>query len=48
MSTEGLTMMLITEITVTLITAYFFFKILFSKKHEEPDSYSDNDDAIVK
>jgi hypothetical protein len=47
MSTEGLSMMLITEITVTLITAYFFFKILFTKKHEEPDSYIGNDDEIV-
>lgn len=48
MSTDGHTMMLVTEIAVTLITAYFFFKILFTKKHEEPDSYSGNDDEIVQ
>lgn len=38
MSTEGLSMMLITEGLVTLLTAYFFFKILFSKKPLENDS----------
>jgi len=48
MSTEGLSMMLVTEITVTLITAYFFFKILFTKKIQETDSYTGNDDEIVQ
>lgn len=43
MSAEGLTMMLATEITVTLITAYFFFKILRTPKKQEPDSFSEND-----
>jgi hypothetical protein len=43
MSTEGLTMMLVTEITVTLITAFFFFKILKTPNKQEPDSYSEND-----
>lgn len=44
MSTEGLTMMLVTEITVTLITVYFFLKILNTPNKAEPDSYSENDD----
>jgi hypothetical protein len=44
MSTEGLTMMLVTEITVTLITVYFFLKILKTPNKAEPDSYSENDD----
>lgn len=43
MSTEGLTMMLATEITVTLITLYFFLKILRTPNKQEPDSYSEND-----
>lgn len=43
MSTEGLTMMLATEITVTLITVYFFIKILKTPKKQEPDSFSEND-----
>lgn len=48
MSTEGLTMMLVTEITVTLITAYFFFKVLVSKKQDGPDANSANDDETVQ
>ena len=48
MSKEGLTMMLVTEITVTLITAYFFFKILVNKKQEGPDANSANDDETVQ
>jgi hypothetical protein len=44
MSTSGLTMMLFTEISITVITAYFFYKVLTSKPNEEPDSYLNNDD----
>lgn len=44
MSTGALTMMLVTEITITVITAYFFYKVLTIKKHDEPDSYTENDD----
>jgi hypothetical protein len=46
MSTSGLITMLVTEISITLITGYFFFKVLFDKPKSEPDSYSDNDDEI--
>jgi hypothetical protein len=28
---------------VTIVTAYFFFKVLFSKPNEEPDSFTEND-----
>lgn len=44
MSTGALTMMLVTEITITLITAFFFYKVLTTKKHGEPDSFTENDD----
>jgi len=44
MSTGALTMMLVTEITITLITGYFFYKVLTMKKNEEEDSYTENDD----
>jgi hypothetical protein len=44
MTTGALTMMLVTEITITVITAYFFYKVLTTKKHPEPDSYTENDD----
>jgi len=43
MSSSGLITMLVTEISITLITGYFFFKVLFGKPKSEPDSYSDND-----
>jgi hypothetical protein len=44
MSTGALTMMLITEISVVIITAFFFYKVLTTKKHSEPDSFTENDD----
>lgn len=34
MSTGALTMMLVTEITITVITAFFFYKGCTTKKHE--------------
>lgn len=43
MTTSGLITMLITEIGITLITGFFFFKVLFTKPNPEPDSYLDND-----
>jgi len=35
MSSSGLITMLITEISVTAITAFFFYKVLVSKPNEE-------------
>ncbi len=32
MSTDALIFMIIVQGTVTVVTAYFFFKVLFSKK----------------
>jgi hypothetical protein len=35
--------MLLTQVTVTCVTVYFFFKVLRTPPRKEPDSYSDND-----
>ncbi len=43
MSTSALTMMLTTQIVVTAITIYFFYKVLKTPPRKEPDSFSDND-----
>ena len=44
MSDAGLSMMLITEGLVTLVTMYFFFKILFSKKSEKKETNLQDDE----
>lgn len=44
MSTIALTMMLVTVGLVTIITGYFFWKVLVTPPKPEPDSYEDNDD----
>jgi hypothetical protein len=43
MSTAALTMMLVTEIVITLVTVYFFYKVLTTPPKPEPDSFSEND-----
>jgi len=45
MNSTALTMMLVTEITVTCITVYFFYRVLRTPPNAEPDSYSENDDV---
>lgn len=44
MTTSALIMMLGWMGIVTIITGYFFYKVLTLKKKPEPDSYSENDD----
>ncbi len=44
MKTEALIMMLITLSAITVVTVYFFYKVLTTKPKQEPDSYSKNDD----
>lgn len=36
-------MMLVTEILVTVVTVYFFVKVLRTPPKDEPDSYTQND-----
>lgn len=44
MSTSALVLMISVWVCVTLITGYFFYRVLTSKKHSEPDSFTENDD----
>lgn len=43
MTDSAFWMMLITQVTVTAITAFFFMKVLRTPPKSEPDSYEDND-----
>lgn len=45
MNTGALIMMLVTVSAITIVTAYFFYRVLTSKPKQEPDSYSENDDV---
>ncbi|HRN40957.1 MAG: hypothetical protein KF732_00890 [Flavobacteriales bacterium] len=44
MNTSALIMMITTEVIVTLVTGYFFLRVLKTPPKPEPDSYIDNDD----
>jgi len=44
MNTSALVLMSSVMLVVTIITAYFFYKVLTVPKKPEPDSYSENDD----
>jgi heme/copper-type cytochrome/quinol oxidase subunit 2 len=43
MNTDALITMLAVQIPVTLITIYFFWKVLKTPPKKEPDSFTDND-----
>ena len=44
MNTSALILMVLTQLTVTAFTIYFFRMVLKSPKRPEPDSYDENDD----
>ena len=44
MNTSALVLMILSMGTVTLLTGYFFYRVLTSKKRPEPDSYIENDE----
>ena len=44
MSTSALILMVCTQVLVTIVTAYFFMKVLRTPPKAEPDSYLENDD----
>lgn len=44
MSTSALILIIIVWSSVTLITLFFFYKVLTVKPQSEPDSFSDNDE----
>lgn len=43
MNSEALILLLVTQIMVTCVTCYFFYRVLTTPPRPEPDSYSDND-----
>lgn len=44
MNTSALITMVVVELIVTLLTIWFFYKVLTIKPKPEPDSYSENDE----
>jgi hypothetical protein len=46
MSTSALFTMVVTEVAITLITVYFFRKVLKTPPKPEPDSYTENDNEV--
>lgn len=48
MNTAALITMVLAQGTVICLTAYFFYKVLTTPPVQEPDSYSENDDELVR
>lgn len=48
MDSSALTLMVIVQVSVILITAYFFIKVLRTPPNPEPDSFSENDDVVER
>lgn len=46
METPALVLVIVVWSTVTLITGYFFYKVLTIKPKPEPDSFLENDDEV--
>jgi hypothetical protein len=44
MNSLALTVLLFTMISITVVTIYFFVRVLKTPPKPEPDSYSKNDD----
>ncbi|MBL7964049.1 MAG: hypothetical protein JNM31_09425 [Flavobacteriales bacterium] len=44
MNTSALILMLAVQVTVTGLTAWFYYRVLSSKQKPELDSYAENDD----
>ncbi len=45
MNSSALTLMLVSEVVVTALTIYFFWRVLKAPHRPEPDSFSDDDPA---
>lgn len=48
MKTEALITMFLAVGTVIAVTGYFFYLVLSSPPKQEPDSYEDNDEDLVR
>lgn len=46
MSSGALTLMLLVQISTTIVTGFFFWKVLKTPPKPEPDSYDDNDNDL--
>jgi len=44
MTTGALILMILVKVSITVITAYLFRKVLTTPPRMEPDSYADNDE----
>lgn len=44
MTTSALILMILVQLSVTIITGYFFYKVLKTPPRHEPDSFDENDD----
>jgi len=44
MSTSAIILMVLVQVTVTIVTAYFFIKIL----RTPPNSFTENDDVVER
>ncbi|SFW73105.1 hypothetical protein SAMN02927921_03753 [Sinomicrobium oceani] len=40
--------MLLAQGIVTAIAGYFFYKVMVTPPKQEPDSYAENDDEIIR
>ncbi len=43
MNSSALILMVVTQLAVTVVTVYFFYRVLNTPSRPEPDSYTDND-----
>lgn len=48
MNTIAIITMLLAQGTVISLASYFFYKVLKTPPKQEPDSYSENDDELVR
>lgn len=48
METSALITMLLAVGTVTTVTGYFFYLVLKTPPKQEPDSFSENDEELVR
>ena len=48
MNSAALTTMLLTQGIVIGFTLYFFYKVLTTPPREEPDSFEENDEELVR
>jgi hypothetical protein len=45
MTSSALILMVVVQVSVTIVTAFFFWKVLSTPPKPEPDSFSENDEV---